>query len=134
MTKVKHTDDAFGIRPYGKALEKAVDEARIFLEAVCLPAAQEFGLLLRDKVIRWRLKNAIAIVQEAKRMLEDQGGYAGLSAPPRVIIKVLEEGSCVDAAEVQKMWAGLLASSCTKHANNEVNLIFLKRGYLLSSS
>lgn len=125
MTEVENTRDPFGIRLYGKALDKAIDEVSKFLEVICLPAAQEFGLLLGDKVRRWRLKNTIAIVQEAKRMLEDRGGTLGLSAPPRVIIKVLEEGSCVEDTEVQKMWAGLLASSCTKDGKDDVNLIFL---------
>lgn len=125
MTEVENKGNPLGTPLYGDALKKAVDEVSKFLEAICLPAAQELGLLLGDKVRLWRFKNTIAIVQEAKRMLEDRGGTVGLSAPPRVIIKVLEEGSCVQDTEVQKMWAGLLASSCTKDGKDDVNLIFL---------
>jgi hypothetical protein len=37
----------------------------------------------------------------------------------------IEHGSWVDADEVQEMWAGLLASSCTKDGKDESNLMFM---------
>ena len=125
MAKVENTGDPFGIRLYGKALAKAVEEVSKFLDALCLPAAERFGLLLRDRVELWRLKNTIAIMKETKRLLEDRGGTEGLVVHPRIIMKVFDEGSFVEDTEVQKMWAGLLASSCTKNNKNDINLIFL---------
>ena len=53
----------FGLAAYGEALNTlakgAVDGASAFLSKICLPAAEEFGLLLRDKLSVWRAKNAI---------------------------------------------------------------------------
>lgn len=41
-----------------------------------------------------------------------------------IIAQILEQGSWIDNEEVQKMWAGLLASSCTEDGGDESNLIF----------
>ena len=49
--------DVLGIAPVGRAVERVTDSvlsgAEAVLGRVCLPAAEEFGLLLRDKVSRW---------------------------------------------------------------------------------
>lgn len=92
---------------------------------MCLPAAEEVGLHFRDKVRGWRLKNTLTIIHEAKQMLEKRGNPELLHAHPRVAIKVIQEGSCVDSPDLQKMWAGLLASSCTKDGTDETSLIFV---------
>ena len=48
--------DLFGLAAYGETLNTlakgVVDGAGAFLSRICLPAAEEFGLLLRDKVVR----------------------------------------------------------------------------------
>jgi len=63
--------DIFGIASYGKALNTltkgVVDGAEAFLSRICLPAAEEFGLLLQDKVSAWRKNNTIAIIIEAQK-------------------------------------------------------------------
>lgn len=63
--------DIFGIRPLAEAINTltkgAVDGAGAFLSRICLPAAEEFGLMLRDKVSSWRAKNAVAIIQKAEK-------------------------------------------------------------------
>jgi hypothetical protein len=110
--------DVLGIRPVGKAVEKvtagAVDGAGAFLSRICLPAAEEFGLLLRDRVHNWRTQNLLAITQKAEQNLQSSGD--GVHASPRLVNRFLEEGSWVEDSEVQEMWAGLLSSSCTKGA------------------
>jgi len=121
----KNKGDIFGIGPYGETIKCGVESAVQFLEALCLPAAEEFGLYLRDKVHRWRLKNTLAIIQEAKQILEKRSNPESLHAHPRIVIKVIQEGSCIDDSDLQKMWAGLLASSCTKDGTDETNLIFV---------
>ncbi len=54
MADEKSSVDLFRIKPLGEAAkivtQAAVDGAGAFLGRICLPAAEEFGLLLRDKV------------------------------------------------------------------------------------
>ena len=45
-----------------------LDGAAAFLSRVCLPAAEEFGLALRDRISAWRAKNAA-------QMLSGLGAY-----------------------------------------------------------
>jgi hypothetical protein len=121
--------DLLGLRPFGQATkivaQAAVDGAGAFLGRICLPAAEEFGLLLRDKVSAWRAKNAAAITTTAEELLEASGGIIDKQAHPRIVGKVLEHGSWEDDETVQTMWAGLLASSCSSDGKDQSNLVFI---------
>lgn len=120
--------DYLGIAPYGEALNTVAKEAMAgagaFLGRICLPAAEEFGLLLRDKVAGWRTKNIIQITNKAEELLSS-ASEKDLHAHPRLVGKVINEGSWADDEKVKDMWAGLLASSCTKDGQDETNLIFM---------
>jgi hypothetical protein len=122
----EHSLDILGIKPVGKAVEKitagTVDGAGAFLSRICLPAAEEFGLLLRDRVHNWRTQNLVAITRKAEQNLQS---YAGLHASPRLVNRVVEEASWIDDSEVQEMWAGLLSSSCTETGDDDSNLLFI---------
>jgi hypothetical protein len=98
--------------------------AEAVLARVCLPAAEEFGLLLRDKVGEWRRRNAVAAVQKAQRLLEEAAAE-NRHAPPRLIVESLSRASWTESEEVQQMWAGLLASSCTEGGRDDSNWIFI---------
>jgi hypothetical protein len=76
-------------------------------------AAEEFGLLLRDKVGKWRRENALATVAKAKDMLEVAPSEKR-HAPPRLVMENLNRASWTDNEEVQKMWAGLYARAFPK--------------------
>lgn len=101
-----------------------VDAASAFLSRICLPAAEEFGLLLRDKMSHWRARNAVAIVQKAERKLIENNTDTDLHAHPRLVVSAIDNGSWAENEFVQDMWAGLLSSSCTKDGKDESNLIF----------
>lgn len=105
-----------------------------FLGLICNPAAEQFGYYLRDKVRVWRKKNIFEIVIESENILKSNGTIDGLSAPPRLVYQIMEEGSLIDDKEVQKMWAGLLASSCTLDGKDESNLIYIDLLSKLTSS
>jgi hypothetical protein len=121
--------DVFGIRPVGAAVEActkgAVDAAGAFLSRICLPAAEEFGLALRDRVSVWRAKNALKMLQKAEEKLNANPEAEKRHAHPRLVAATLENGSWVDEELVGEMWAGLLASSCTEDGKDESNLIFI---------
>lgn len=102
-----------------------IDGTGAFLGRICLPAAEEFGLLLKDKVSAWRVNNAIAIVRKAEEKLNKLENNENLHAHPRLVTTAFETGSFSDNPEVQEMWAGLLASSCDEEGKDESNLLFM---------
>lgn len=124
----KEKSDLFGLAAYGEALNTlakgAVDGAGAFLSKICLPAAEEFGLLLRDKVSGWRAKNAVNISLQAEKILLGMN-KKDVHAHPRLVMKILSEGSWSEDDQVSSMWAGLLASSCTVDGKDESNVIFI---------
>lgn len=120
--------DLLGIAPVGRAVERVTDSvlggAEALLARVCLPAAEEFGLLLRDKVSEWRRRNAVCAVMKAQPML-DIAAAEHRHAPPRLIIESVNHASWSDSEDVQQMWAGLLASSCSQNGHDDSNWIFI---------
>lgn len=120
--------DILGTKPIADAAlhitKVTTDGAASFLARICMPAAEEYGLLLRDKVKVWRAKNAAAVLAEAERRLEKHQPGAKTFALPRIVNAALENGSWTDDDVVQGMWGGLLASSCTPSGGSETNLIF----------
>jgi hypothetical protein len=121
--------DLLGLKPVGEALhavtKAAVDGAASFLSRICLPAAEEFGLLLRDRVSAWRAHNLLAIAQKAEARYQEAFQSGRGRAHPRLVGATIEHGSWADSSEVQDMWAGLLVSSCTEGGDDEDNLIYV---------
>jgi hypothetical protein len=120
--------DLLGIAPFGDAVrvlaQGTVDAAGAFLSRICLPAAEEFGYLLRDKVHAFRTKNILTVVAAAEAKLLE-GATRDLHAPPRLVGAILEEASWVEDPNVQDMWAGLLASSCSSDGTDDANVLFV---------
>ena len=117
--------DLLGIKPIANSINTVVETASEFLNIICRPAAEEFGFLLQDRVQYWRIRNLSNIAIKAKRILNVQNNEIDLSASPRIVNKILENGSWIDEDRIQEMWAGLLASACSKEGKDESNLIFI---------
>lgn len=85
--------DLMGIKPVSKAIEKAADKTvdglGSFFGAICMPAAEEFGLLLRDKVADYRHKNLVNISNKAQEKIEHQKIKLSGQANPVLIKEVL---------------------------------------------
>lgn len=111
--------------PIKKVTDATVDGASSFLSKICSPAAEEFGFLLRDQVRAWRAGNMVRIVERSKGLLAFDPITFKLKASPRVVWKILENGSWTEDEKLQNMWAGLLASSCTEDGRDESNLIYI---------
>lgn len=130
--------DLLGLKPISESIkivsETSAREASKFLNAICYPAAEEFGCLLRDKVRWWRIKNLSNITIKAKNKLNISDDEIDLTASPRIVNSILENGSWIDNDKIQDMWAGLLASSCSKTGGDESNLIFINLLSQLTSS
>ncbi|MBC7750539.1 MAG: hypothetical protein H7Z73_02305 [Candidatus Saccharibacteria bacterium] len=127
--------DILGVKPIADSInvvvKGGVDGASSFLSRICLPAAEEFGLLLRDKVSAWRAQNAVNIASKAKTLLDGKLKQV-ISAHPRIAYSIIENGSWAEDDFMQNFWAGLLASSCTKDGRDESNLIFINLLSLLT--
>lgn len=121
--------DVLGIAPFGEALNTSVtktfDGVGAFLGLICLPAAEEFGLLLRDRIGRWRLNNLAKITKKAEKQMRESGRLGKDHAHPRLAVRIVEEGSWAATDDVQSMWAGLLSSACSEDGLDESNLIFV---------
>ena len=121
--------DILGIKPVADSVNRltraAVDGASAFLSRICLPAAEELGMLFRDKVASWRARNAVLVVDRAREKLEARGPEADqLHAHPRIVGQIIDAGSWSESDDIQDLWGGLLASSCTEDGRDESNLIF----------
>jgi hypothetical protein len=125
----KKSVDIFGIAPYGEAIKKSVekgfDGAQAVLGRICLPAAEELGLLFQDKVRHWRLNNIIKIIQKTEGKIDYQDEKLTLSAHPRVVKEIIDNGSWCDNDEIQNMWAGLIASTCNEKEGDDGNLLYV---------
>ena len=121
--------DIFGIKPYGEALkiivEKSAEGTGKFLAAICIPAAEEFGLMLQDKIRYWRLKNIIKMLDKTRSKLDFQNDKLQLSLNPRIGIEIIDNSSWQDDETILQMWAGLLDSSLSRDAYDDSNLIFI---------
>ncbi|MBO9543729.1 hypothetical protein [Caulobacter sp.] len=121
--------DIFGVKPVGQAAlkvtEATVDGAGEFLSRICLPAAEEFGLLLQDRVRVWRSDQMLKLTVRSQKKYQEAFGNAKRHAHPRLVSAILEHGSWEDDAQIQDLWAGLLAASCTADGKSQETLIFI---------
>jgi Protein of unknown function (DUF2806). len=129
MSSESKPTDLLGLAPYGEAVKSATDKtfetAQAFLYALCRPAAEEAGLLFRDQIRFWRAKNLARIAEKAQAFTTVTPEGLQLQAPPRVVHEIIEHGSWCEQEELQSMWAGLLASSCTKDGVDDSSLPFI---------
>jgi hypothetical protein len=129
MTEGDKSLDVLGIKPVADAVntvtQAATTAAGAFLSRICLPAAEEFGLLLRDKVSAWRARNALANAEKAEVLFEALPGVENHHAHPRIVGAIIDHGSWADEDDVRSMWAGLLASACMESGRSQENLIYV---------
>lgn len=138
MTENNKSLDLLGAKPIADSV-KCVTEGSIqgvsaLLSRICLPAAEEFGFLLKDHVSNWRANNAAKMAAKANKILEKIHSQETLSAHPKIAFKTIEDSSWTDDDVVLALWAGLLVSSCTESGKDESNLIFINLLSQLTSS
>lgn len=120
--------DILGAKPLAKAVEKvtekSVDGVGAFFGAICMPAAEEFGLLLRDKVAAFRNKNLESIAKKSREKIEHQKLEPTGDANPLLLRQVIEDASWTEDSSIQSMWAGLLAVASSKRAVADDSLVY----------
>lgn len=95
------------------------------LAKICYPVAEELGAEFGERVSRWRQRNALRLLKKAeqKRLTHSYSGEE--RAHPRLVHRIVDEGSWSDDDHIQDMWAGLLASSCSHDGQDESNILFV---------
>lgn len=105
--------------------EFRVAEAISFLGRICPSAALEVRQLLREGLSNYRVAAAVEIALKGEENLVSVPDGDKLQAHPRLLVRLLEDGSWAEVDWIQQLWAGLLASSCTVEGNDESNLPFI---------
>ena len=115
------------------ATQGTIEGAAAFLSRLCLPAAEEFGLALRDRISWWRAKNASRMLDRANEISLSHGPNRTERLSPRLAHVAIDEASWVEDDQVQEMWSGLLASSTSRDGRSDENLLFMNLLKQLSS-
>ena len=115
------------------ATQGTIEGAAAFLSRLCLPAAEEFGLALRDRISCWRAKNAARMLNRANELQLSRSPNPTERLSPRLAHLAIEEASWIEDDEVQVMWSGLLASSTSRDGRSDENLLFMNILKQLSS-
>ena len=92
--------------------------------SICPAAEEEVTRMLRKEFSSARVAGGIRIALIAERLLQPRSEANSLRAPAGLVLHILEMGSWSDEDSTQAMWAGLLASSCTRDGADESNVQF----------
>lgn len=121
--------DILGVEPVAEATkhvtEKTIEGVCSFLNLVFTPGLQEVGFMIKDKIRAWRLENVLRVIDKAKGKLDFDGENLQIQANARVGLSIIDECSKVDDEELQNLWAGLFASSCSEDGKDDSNIIFV---------
>jgi hypothetical protein len=105
--------------------EFRVAEALAFLNHICPIATEATHSLLREGLSNYRVAAAVEIALKAEEGLAAVTDADGLRVSPRLLIRILEDGSWAEADWIQQLWAGILISSATMDGRDESNLPFV---------
>lgn len=103
------------------AVEKGLDAAKDFLGKLMMPAIEETGLLLKDQVASWRLKNQVKILNRAKDICE-KNNIEAKAISLKLLCPYLEYASLEEDEYMQDKWANLLTNMVDSEQNIENNI------------
>lgn len=102
------------------AMEKALDAAKDYADAILSKPLEEVGGILSDTVGYWRLKNRVRLLLKAKKYLEENN-VDPAKILPEVFVPLLEDGSNIENETMSDMFAALLASHLDPDKQNEIH-------------
>ena len=109
------------------ALEKGIDLAKGFLDKLVMPAVEETGLLLKDKVTLWKFKNQVQMLNKAKAYCE-KNNISTKQVSLKLLCPLLDYSGIEEDEILQDKWAILLSNMVDSDQNIE-NHVF---PYILS--
>jgi len=101
-------------------------KASAFVDGICPSISEDVKVLFRDRLSTFRVGNAIEIALKAEHLMATEFGAEKMQAHPRLVMRVLEDGSWADNDAIQQLWAGLLVSSCKETGEDESNQEFIQ--------
>jgi hypothetical protein len=96
-----------------------------FMRRICPGAAKEIKQLLRERLSNYHLESAVEIALHAEEILVFEPGARKMRAHPRLVMRIIEDGSCAENDRIQQFWAGLLATCCTIGKEDISNQVFI---------
>lgn len=103
-----------------------LSEAVAFLSRVCPGGSEEIGQLLRVRLSSPMVANAVEITLRAQRLLAAEPATEVLRADPRLVVRILEDGSRADEGWLRRFWGGLLATSCSADGKDELSRVLVE--------
>jgi hypothetical protein len=103
-----------------------LSEAVSMLSQICPSGAEEIGQLLRGRLSNHKVASAIEITLKAQSLLAAGPGTEGLRAQTRLVVRILEDGSCTEEGWLKHFWGGLLATSCTTDGIGELSSVLVE--------
>lgn len=101
-------------------------EAVSFLSRLCPGGVEEIEQLLRVRLSSDKVANAVEIALKAQNLLSVDHATEGLRAEPRLVVRILEDGSCTEEGWLKHFWGGLLATSCTADGRDELSRVLVE--------
>ena len=96
--------------------------AILFTYRVCPAKSDEPVYQITGEMDEFRTANMLAIASLAEKMLASRPHAESLRAHPHVVASILKNGSWEKDDVAQRMWAGLLVSSCDQGGDDQSNL------------
>jgi PilZ domain-containing protein len=122
----QHPDGVDPKEPEAVRRKLHMAKASAFVDQICPSISEEVKVLFRDRLSTFRVGNAIEIALKAEHKLKKESGGDKMRAHPRLVMRVLEDGSWADDHSIQEFWAGLLVASCSDEGEDESNLEFVR--------
>jgi len=121
----KKFERAFGFKPIANQSEEESWTAEAFIDQINSLLKDDIAGIFKENVSEWRKKNAIRIVKKAQTKFKQHAIKGSERAHPRLVCRILEQGSWSDSYNMHEKWAGLLISSCCADGKDEGNLMFV---------
>jgi hypothetical protein len=104
-------------------IEAALKPIEDIVKTIAGPAADELGLVLRDKVREYRFKRQIRFFTKFKQLCTDAGIKPKAVNIP-LLMDILERASMEPDDDLQDLWANLLANAADPNYNGLITVTF----------
>tara|TARA_R110002033_G_scaffold145280_2_gene183033 strand:- start:806 stop:1732 length:927 start_codon:yes stop_codon:yes gene_type:complete len=99
-------------------IEKGIELAKDFLDKLIMPAVEETGLLIKEKVTYWKFKNQVKILNKAKEYCE-KNGIKPKTISFKLLVPLIETSALEEDEVLQDKWAILLTNMVDSEQNVE---------------
>lgn len=103
-------------------IEATEKEVSTFLEKVVPNFIKDTGGILNDQIRQWRLLNALRLVKNTQKKIEEKG-YPIKQVSLKVISPLLENASLEESQNIKQKWEDLLANVSTKKKKVTPNFV-----------